>query len=193
MHQEYFNNECYPPGKLIFNAFNLCPFDKVKVVIIGQDPYHEMGQAMGLSFSVPDGVAMPPSLQNIFKEIEMDLGTPMPQNGDLTRWAEQGVLLLNATLTVRAHQANSHQRLGWQTFTDAAIRALNARREHIVYMLWGGFAKSKEYLIDRTKNLVLESVHPSPLSANRGGWFGNHQFSRCNDYLVSNGEEPIKW
>lgn len=193
VHQEYFNNECYPPGKLIFNAFNLCPFDKVKVVIIGQDPYHEMGQAMGLSFSVPDGVAMPPSLQNIFKEIEMDLGTPMPHNGDLTRWAEQGVLLLNATLTVRAHQANSHQRLGWQTLTDAAIRALNARREHIVYMLWGGFAKSKEYLIDRTKNLVLESVHPSPLSANRGGWFGNHQFSRCNDYLVSNGEEPIKW
>lgn len=191
--QEYMNYRCFPPGKLIFNAFNLCPFNDVKVVIIGQDPYHEMGQAMGLSFSVPDGVAMPPSLINIFKEIEMDLGTPMPKNGDLTRWAEQGVLLLNATLTVRAHQANSHQKLGWQTFTDAAIKALNARREHLVYMLWGGFARSKKYLIDQNKNFILESVHPSPLSANRGGWFGNHQFSRCNEYLKANGIEPVKW
>lgn len=191
--QEYLNYQCFPPGKLIFNAFNLCPFNDVKVVIIGQDPYHEMGQAMGLSFSVPSGIAMPPSLINIFKEIEMDLGTPMPKNGDLTRWAKQGVLLLNATLTVRAHQANSHQKLGWQTFTDAAIKALNARRSHLVYMLWGGFARSKKYLIEQNKNMILESVHPSPLSANRGGWFGNHQFSRCNEYLKANGIEPIKW
>lgn len=191
--EEYTHYRCFPPGQLVFNAFNLCPFDKVKVVIIGQDPYHEMGQAMGLSFSVPDGIAMPPSLVNIFKEIEMDLGTPMPRTGDLTRWAEQGVLLLNATLTVREHQANSHQRLGWQTFTDAAIKALSAEREHLVFMLWGGFARSKRTLIDHSKHLVLESVHPSPLSANRGGWFGNHHFSLCNDYLKSNGIEPVKW
>lgn len=191
--QEYTSASCYPPGKLIFNAFNLCPFDLVKVVIIGQDPYHEPGQAHGLSFSVQDGVQFPPSLQNIFKEIEMDLGTPVPFSGNLTRWAEQGVLLLNATLTVRAHQANSHAMLGWQTFTDAAIRALAANREHLVYMLWGGFARSKAYMIDKTKNLVLESVHPSPLSANRGGWFGQHQFSRCNQYLEQTGQTPICW
>lgn len=191
--QEYSQYTCYPPGKLIFNAFNLCPFDKVKVVIIGQDPYHEPGQAHGLSFSVQDGVPFPPSLVNIFKEIEQDLGTPMPQSGNLTRWAEQGVLLLNASLTVRAHQANSHSALGWQTFTDAAIQALATHREHLVYMLWGGFARGKAYMIDRQKNLVLESVHPSPLSANRGGWFGNHQFSRANAYLVENGQTPIQW
>lgn len=191
--QEYSQYTCYPPGKLIFNAFNLCPFDKVKVVIIGQDPYHEPGQAHGLSFSVQDGVPFPPSLVNIFKEIEQDLGTPMPQSGNLTRWAEQGVLLLNASLTVRAHQANSHSTLGWQTFTDAAIQALATHREHLVYMLWGGFARGKAYMIDRQKNLVLESVHPSPLSANRGGWFGNHQFSRANAYLVENGQTPIQW
>ena len=166
--QEYTVGTCYPPGKLIFNAFNLCPFDQVKVVIIGQDPYHEPGQAHGLSFSVQDGV-------------------------QLTRWAEQGVLLLNATLTVRAHQANSHSSLGWQTFTDAAIRALATEREHLVYMLWGGYARSKACMIDKTKNLVLESVHPSPLSANRGGWFGQHQFSRCNEYLKQNGIAPILW
>ena len=191
--QEYTAGTCYPPGRLIFNAFNLCPFDKVKVVIIGQDPYHEPGQAHGLSFSVQDGVMFPPSLQNIFKEIEMDLGTPVPQSGDLTRWAEQGVLLLNATLTVRAHQANSHSMLGWQSFTDAAIKALATGREHLVYMLWGGFARSKAYMINKQRNLVLESVHPSPLSANRGGWFGQHQFSRCNQYLQQQGLEPIKW
>ncbi|MCH5310041.1 MAG: uracil-DNA glycosylase [Prevotella sp.] len=191
--QEYSQYTCYPPGKLIFNAFNLCPFDKVKVVIIGQDPYHEPGQAHGLSFSVQDGVPFPPSLVNIFKEIEQDLGTPMPQSGNLTRWAEQGVLLLNASLTVRAHQANSHSTLGWQTFTDAAIQALATHREHLVYMLWGGFARGKAYMIDRQKNFVLESVHPSPLSANRGGWFGNHQFSRANAYLVENGQTPIQW
>lgn len=193
VHKEYAQGPCYPPGRLIFNAFNLCPFDRVKVVIIGQDPYHEPGQAMGLSFSVPQGIVMPPSLVNIFKEIQQDLGTPMPVNGDLTRWAEQGVLLLNATLTVRAHQANSHQPLGWSQFTDAAIMALNAHRSGIVYMLWGGYARSKRNLIDASRNLILESVHPSPLSANRGGWFGMHQFSRCNAYLQQQGEQPIEW
>lgn len=190
---EYRSSTCYPPGSLIFNAFNLCPFDKVKVVIIGQDPYHEPRQAHGLSFSVQDDVPFPPSLQNIFKEIHDDLGTPIPTTGNLTRWAEQGVLLLNATLTVRAHQVNSHSRLGWQEFTDAAIRALATQREHLVYMLWGGFARGKSYMIDKTRNLVLESVHPSPLSANRGGWFGQHQFSRCNQYLKEQGIEPIIW
>lgn len=193
VHKEYAQGPCYPPGRLIFNAFNLCPFDRVKVVIIGQDPYHEPGQAMGLSFSVPQGIVMPPSLVNIFKEIQQDLGTPMPVNGDLIRWAEQGVLLLNATLTVRAHQANSHQPLGWSQFTDAAIMALNAHRSGIVYMLWGCYARSKRNLIDASRNLILESVHPSPLSANRGGWFGMHQFSRCNAYLQQQGEQPIEW
>ena len=191
--QEYMTTTCYPPGKELFNAFNLCPFDKVKVVIIGQDPYHEPGQAHGLSFSVKEGTAFPPSLQNIFKEIHDDLGTPIPENGNLSRWAQQGVLLLNATLSVRAHQANSHSTLGWQTFTDAAIRALAKEREHVVYMLWGGFARSKAQMIDRQKNLVLESVHPSPLSANRGGWFGQHQFSKANAYLMQQGMDPIKW
>lgn len=190
---EYTTTTCYPPGSLIFNAFNLCPFDRVKVVIIGQDPYHEPGQAQGLSFSVPEGVPFPPSLQNIFKEIQLDLGKPIPPTGDLTRWAEQGVLLLNATLTVRAHQAASHQRYGWEQFTDAAIRALNAERENLVFILWGGYARSKAQLIDRSRHLVLESVHPSPLSANRGGWFGNHHFSQCNAYLREHGEQEIDW
>jgi len=190
---EYMHYTCYPPGSLIFNAFNLCPFDMVKVVIIGQDPYHEPGQAHGLSFSVNEGVVFPPSLVNIFKEIQNDLGTPMPTSGNLTRWAEQGVLLLNATLTVRAHQAASHQRKGWEEFTDAAIRALNADRDHIVFILWGGYARSKASLIDASRHLVLQSVHPSPLSASRGGWFGNHHFSRANEYLKQNGMEPIRW
>ena len=190
---EYRNNLCFPPGKLVFNAFNLCPFDKVKVVILGQDPYHEQGQAMGLSFSVPEGIMLPPSLQNIYKEIQNDLGKPVPTSGDLTRWAKQGVLLLNATLTVRAHIANSHQTLGWQNFTDAAIEALNAHREHIVFMLWGGFARSKKRLIDANRHCIIESVHPSPLSANRGGWFGQHQFSRCNAYLKQQGLDEIDW
>lgn len=190
---EYTTTTCYPPGSLIFNAFNLCPFDRVKVVIIGQDPYHEPGQAQGLSFSVPEGVPFPPSLQDIFKEIQLDLGKPMPPTGDLTRWAEQGVLLLNATLTVRAHQAASHQRHGWEQFTDAAIRTLNAERENLVFILWGGYARSKAQLIDRSRHLVLESVHPSPLSANRGGWFGNHHFSQCNAYLREHGEQEIDW
>ena len=191
--QEYMQTTCYPPGNLIFNAFNLCPFDKVKVVIIGQDPYHEPGQAMGLSFSVPEGIPMPPSLINIFKEIELDLHQPMPASGNLTRWAEQGVLLLNATLTVRAHQAASHQRQGWETFTDAAIKALSDHRDHLVFILWGGYARSKAALIDRSKHLVLQSVHPSPLSANRGGWFGNHHFSQANAFLAAHQLSPIHW
>lgn len=191
--QEYAAGTCYPPGRQIFNAFSHCPFDRTKVVIIGQDPYHEAGQAQGLSFSVPSGVALPPSLQNIFKEIANDLSQLMPTSGDLTRWADQGVLLLNATLTVRAHQAGSHQRRGWETFTDAAIRALSDGRDHLVFLLWGGYARSKASLIDQRRHLVLQSVHPSPLSANRGGWFGNHHFSRCNAYLVEHGEQPIVW
>ena len=190
---EYLHHTCYPPGNQIFEAFNLCPFDKVKAVIIGQDPYHEPGQAHGLCFSVNDGVPFPPSLVNIFKEINMDLGTPMPTSGNLVRWARQGVLLLNATLTVRAHQAASHQRHGWETFTDAAIEALSRDRNNLVFILWGGYARSKARLIDHTRHLVLESVHPSPLSANRGGWFGNHHFSRANAYLVEHGQEAIVW
>ena len=191
--QAYRMGPCFPPSRLVFNAFNLCPFNEVKVVIMGQDPYHEPGQAMGLSFSVPEGVAIPPSLQNIFKEIQADLGKPLPTSGDLTRWASQGVLLLNATLTVQAHVANSHQGLGWSVFTDAAIRALSAHRQHLVFMLWGGYARSKRSLIDGQRHLILESVHPSPLSANRGGWFGNHHFSRCNAYLRSHGLTEIDW
>ena len=187
---EYKNGLCFPPAKLVFN---LCPFNKVKVVILGQDPYHELGQAMGLSFSVPDGIMLPPSLQNIYKEIHSDLGKPIPTSGDLTRWAKQGVLLLNATLTVRAHEANSHQALGWQNFTDAAIETINTHREHIVFMLWGGFARSKKRLIDTNRHCIIESVHPSPLSANRGGWFGQHQFSRCNAYLKQYGLGEIDW
>ena len=190
---EYLHHTCYPPGNQIFEAFNLCPFDKVKAVIIGQDPYHEPGQAHGLCFSVNDGVPFPPSLVNIFKEINMDLGTPLPTSGNLVRWARQGVLLLNATLTVRAHQAASHQRRGWETFTDAAIEALSRDRNNLVFILWGGYARSKARLIDHTRHLVLESVHPSPLSANRGGWFGNHHFSRANAYLVEHGQEAIVW
>ena len=190
---EYSQYSCFPPGRLIFNAFNLCPFDKVKVVILGQDPYHEPGQAHGLSFSVNDGIPFPPSLINIFKEISNDLGTPMPMSGNLTRWAEQGVLLLNATLTVRAHQAASHQRRGWEKFTDAVIKALDAHRDHLVFILWGGYARSKAKLIDSSRHLVLQSVHPSPLSANHGGWFGNHHFSRANAYLKEHGEDEIIW
>ncbi len=189
---EYTNGICYPPGNLIFNAFNLCPFNNVKVVIIGQDPYHEPGQAQGLSFSVAEGVKFPPSLENIFKEVQADTGSPTPTNGDLTRWVEQGVLLLNATLTVRAHQAGSHQKRGWEEFTDAAIKALATQRSGIVYLLWGAYAQRKGALIDRTKNLVLQSAHPSPLSAYRG-FFGNHHFSLANDYLVAQGKTPIKW
>ena len=189
---EYRATTIYPPGKLIFNAFNLCPFDKVKVVIIGQDPYHGPGQAHGLCFSVNEGVPNPPSLQNIFKEIQSDLGTPIPPNGDLTRWANQGVLLLNATLTVQAHQAGSHQRRGWETFTDTAIRILAEEREHIVFILWGAYAQKKGAFIDRNKHLVLTSAHPSPLSA-YNGFFGNKHFSRANEYLKMHGETGLDW
>ena len=167
--------------------------DKTKVVILGQDPYHGPGQAHGLSFSVPEGIPQPPSLQNIFKEIENDLGIPVPASGNLERWARQGVLLLNATLTVRAHQAGSHQNRGWETFTDAVIRRLAEQKEHLVFMLWGSYAQRKGAFIDTRRHLVLKSVHPSPLSANRGGWFGNHQFSRANAYLREHGMEEIQW
>lgn len=190
--QEYRQATVYPSGPNIFNAFAHCPFDRVKVVIIGQDPYHEPGQAHGLCFSVQDGTPFPPSLQNIFKEITDDLGRPRPTSGDLTRWADQGVLLLNATLTVRAHRAGSHQGHGWETFTDAAIRCLNAERQHLIYMLWGAYAQKKGASIDTSRNLVLTSPHPSPLSAHRG-FFGNRHFSRANDYLVALGESPIDW
>ena len=189
---EYAHTTVYPPGRLIFNAFNLCPFDRVKVVIIGQDPYHGPGQAHGLCFSVNDGIAFPPSLQNIFKEIQADLGKPIPTSGNLTRWAEQGVLMLNATLTVRAHAAGSHQRRGWEEFTDAAIRALNNEREHLVFILWGAYAQKKGAFIDRSRHLVLTSAHPSPLSAHNG-FFGNHHFSLTNDYLRAHGQTPIDW
>ena len=189
---EYKATQIFPPGKLIFNAFNLCPFDKAKVIIIGQDPYHGPGQAHGLCFSVNDGVPFPPSLKNIFKEIQDDLGIPVPESGNLTRWANQGVLLLNATLTVRAHQAGSHQRKGWEEFTDAAIRALAEQREHLVFILWGAYAQKKGAFIDRNKHLVLASAHPSPLSA-YNGFFGNKHFSRANAYLMEHGVTPINW
>ena len=189
---EYAAGTCYPPGRLIFNAFDATPFDSVKVVILGQDPYHDEGQAHGLCFSVNDGVAFPPSLQNIFKEIKSDLGTDIPTSGNLTRWANQGVLLLNATLTVRAHQAGSHQRKGWEEFTDAAIRALAEQREHLVFILWGSYAQKKGAFIDRNKHLVLASAHPSPLSAYHG-FFGNKHFSRANAYLMEHGVTPINW
>lgn len=182
----------YPPGRLIFNAFNLTPFEKVKVVILGQDPYHGPGQAHGLSFSVPDGVQFPPSLLNIFKELNNDLGIPMARSGNLEKWAREGVLLLNASLTVRAGQAASHSRHGWETFTDAAIRALSRERENLVFILWGNYAIAKETLIDSSKHLVLKSVHPSPLSASRG-FFGCHHFSRTNNYLIEHNIEPIDW
>ena len=190
--EEYRNATVYPPGTLIFNAFNLCPFDRVKAVIIGQDPYHGPGQAHGLCFSVRDGVEFPPSLINIFKELESDLGIPQPASGNLERWSGQGVLLLNATLTVRAHLAGSHQRKGWEEFTDYVIRILNAGKQSIVFFLWGAYAQKKGESIDRSKHLVLESVHPSPLSASRG-FFGNKHFSRCNEYLTKNGIDPINW
>lgn len=190
--REYATTTVYPPASLIFNAFDLCPFDKVRVVIIGQDPYHGPGQAHGLCFSVNKGIAFPPSLLNIFKEIKDDIGTPIPESGDLTHWARQGVLLLNATLTVRAHQAGSHQRQGWEEFTDAVIRQLNENKEHLVFILWGSYAQKKGAIIDRNKHLVLSSAHPSPLSAWHG-FFGNHHFSLTNQYLVNHGGEAIRW
>ncbi len=182
----------YPPNKLIFNAFNLTPFNHVKVVILGQDPYHGVGQAHGLCFSVPDGIAFPPSLQNIFKEISDDLSIPVPSSGNLERWAKQGVFLLNTTLTVRAHTPLSHQNQGWERFTDFVIQKLSEEREHLVFMLWGSHAQSKQRLIDASKHLILKSVHPSPLSAYRG-FFGCKHFSQCNAYLQENGVLPVEW
>lgn len=190
--QEYQSTTVYPPGSYIFNAFEHCPFDKVKVVILGQDPYHEPGQAHGLSFSVQDGIPYPPSLVNIFKELESDLGKPMPSSGNLLRWADQGVLLLNATLTVRAHLAGSHQNRGWETFTDAVIHKLADNRSHLVYILWGSYAQKKGAFIDASHNLVIKSAHPSPLAAYRG-FFGSKPFSKVNDYLIATGQEPIDW
>lgn len=190
--KEYATKTVYPPAKLIFNAFDSCPFNKVKVVIVGQDPYHEPGQAHGLCFSVNDGVQIPPSLVNIYKEIEDDLGIPAPRSGDLTRWAKQGVLLLNATLTVQAHRAGSHQGKGWEEFTDAAIKRLAEERDHLVFILWGAYAQRKGASIDANRHLILKSPHPSPLSAHRG-FFGNKHFSKANDYLSAHNMEPVRW
>lgn len=191
--KEYAENVCYPPGRLIFEAFNACPLEQLKVVIIGQDPYHGPGQAHGLSFSVLDGVSPPPSLVNIFREIENDLGIPFPKSGNLSPWANQGVFLLNATLSVRAHQAGSHQKQGWEVFTDQVIQTISTQKEGVVFILWGGYAKKKAQLIDSSKHLILSSGHPSPLSANRGYWFGNKHFSQANTYLRTKGKEEINW
>ncbi len=191
--EEYKNYKCYPPGKEIFNAFNYCSFQDVKVVIMGQDPYHGPGQANGLSFSVKDGITHPPSLINIFKEIESDTGVTYPKSGDLSRWAKQGILLLNATLSVRAHQAGSHQKRGWEQFTDAIIKIISKEKENVIFLLWGGYAKQKQKLINLSRHNVLTSGHPSPLSANRGYWFGNKHFSKTNDLLVRLNYAPIKW
>ena len=190
---EYAQHTCYPKGPAIFAAFDHCPFDKAKVVIIGQDPYHGKGQANGLCFSVQDGIPHPPSLINIFKEIETDLGIPYPKSGNLERWAEQGVLLLNATLTVRAHEAGSHQKKGWETFTDTVIETLSKEKNNLVFLLWGGFAKKKAKLIDADRHHILTSGHPSPLSANRGFWFGNNHFSLCNQILAKKDNKSILW
>lgn len=190
--EEYSKNTVYPPAGLIFNAFNLCPFSQVRAVIIGQDPYHGPGQAHGLCFSVRDGVQFPPSLINIYKEIQLDLKTGRSESGNLERWAKQGLLLLNATLTVRAHIAGSHQKKGWEQFTDAVISIINKEKSNIVFLLWGAYAQKKGENIDRNRHLVLESVHPSPLSASRG-FFGNSHFSKCNEYLEKNGAHPIDW
>lgn len=191
--QEYTQHTCYPPRKEIFAAFDACSFENTKVVIIGQDPYHGIGQAHGLCFSVNEGIAHPPSLINIFKELQTDIKKPIPKSGNLESWAKQGVLLLNATLTVRAHSAGSHQRKGWEVFTDAVIAHLSAKKENVVFLLWGGYAKKKGKKIDRSKHCVLETGHPSPLSANRGYWFGNKSFSKTNEVLKSNGLITINW
>jgi uracil-DNA glycosylase len=190
--EEYSSKTIYPPSKLIFNAFNSTPFNQVKVVIVGQDPYHQPHQAHGLCFSVNDGIRIPPSLVNIYKEINLDLGTPIPTSGNLERWAKQGVLLLNATLTVRAGSAGSHQGKGWEQFTDSIIDSLSSNRNNLVFMLWGSYAQKKGASIDQSKHMVMKSVHPSPLSAHRG-FFGNKHFSRANEYLTSNGKSPIEW
>ena len=191
--EEYSEHKCFPPGQEIFAAFDHSTFQDTKVVILGQDPYHGPGQANGLCFSVRDGITFPPSLNNIFKEIESDLNKPVPSTGNLERWAEQGVLLLNATLTVRAHQAGSHQNKGWEKFTDQVIQTISEDKENVVFLLWGGYAKKKAKLIDASKHLILTTGHPSPLSANRGYWFGNKHFSKTNEYLKNHGMEPIIW
>ena len=190
---EYSTTKVYPPGKFIFNAFDKCTFENTKVVILGQDPYHGYNQANGLSFSVNDGVAIPPSLQNIFKEIRDDSGTLIPKSGNLERWAEQGVLLLNSTLTVRAAEAGSHQKKGWETFTDAVIKCISDEKQDVVFLLWGKYAQDKGAVINASKHLILKAKHPSPMAANYGGWFGTKHFSQANEYLVSKGLEPIKW
>src|SRR5690554_5085934 len=193
LEEEYSEHEVFPPKNQVYNAFNITTFENVKVVIIGQDPYHDVNQAHGLCFSVNEGIKLPPSLVNIFKEQKEDLGLEIPFSGKLTSWAEQGVLLLNATLTVRAHQAGSHQKKGWEKFTDVAIQKLSDEKKGLVFMLWGGPAKKKGVKIDNSKHLVLTSGHPSPLSANRGYWFGNRHFSKANEYLIKNGKTPILW
>ena len=190
---EYQNHSCYPSEDFIFNAFEHCHYHQVKIVLLGQDPYHGAGQAHGLSFSVPDGIKHPPSLVNVFKEVEHDLGIPYPTSGNLERWAKQGVLLLNASLSVREGEAGSHQKKGWETLTDAVIQKLSENKEGLVFLLWGGFAKQKAKFIDPKKHLILTAGHPSPLSANRGYWFGNKHFSQCNRYLKTNGKTPIDW
>lgn len=190
--REYHNHTIYPPGKMIFNAFDCCSFEDTRVVIIGQDPYHGEGQANGLCFSVNDGIRKPPSLQNIFKEIEQDIGKPIPESGNLERWAKQGVLLLNATLTVKASTPGSHQNKGWEEFTDAVINVLNEEKQQLVFLLWGAYAQKKGAIIDRSKHLVLESAHPSPFAAYRG-FFGNKHFSMCNSYLNEHGKPLIEW
>lgn len=190
---EYATGRVYPPGKLIFNAFDKCPFGNCKIVILGQDPYHGAGQANGLCFSVNDGIPKPPSLLNIFKEIQDDTGKPVPVSGNLERWAVQGVLLLNATLTVRAGQAGSHQGKGWETFTDAVIKKISDEKTSVVFMLWGRYAQEKGRMISHEKHLVLTSKHPSPMAASSGGWFGNRHFSKANDYLRQQGLTPIDW
>ncbi len=191
--QEYKTKVCYPPGKQIFSAFDYCPFNEVKVVIIGQDPYHGVGQANGLCFSVFDTIKHPPSLINIFKELEEDTGKPYPKSGNLEHWAKQGVLLLNATLTVRAHEAGSHQNIGWETFTDSVIEIISENKEGVIFLLWGGFAKKKAKLINGSKHHILTTGHPSPLSANRGYWFGNKHFSKTNFLLEQAGQKPVLW
>lgn len=191
--EEYASHKCFPPEDEIFSAFDLCAFEDVKVVIIGQDPYHGDGQANGLCFSVADGIAHPPSLMNIFRELETDLGIPYPKSGNLEHLAKQGVLLLNATLTVRAHEAGSHQKKGWEQFTDNVIKMISKEKEGVIFLLWGGFAKKKEKLIDTSKHIILTSGHPSPLSANRGYWFGNKHFSSTNNLLKSNNKTEVNW
>lgn len=190
--KEYGQQTIFPPADLIFNAFSHCPFSDVKVVILGQDPYHGAGQAMGLAFSVPGDTKIPPSLRNIYKEIEQDLGKEPPQSGDLTHWADQGVLLLNATLTVRAGEAGSHQRLGWETFTDSVIKHISREKDHVVFLLWGNYARAKVGLIDQSKHFVLMAAHPSPLSA-YNGFFDCRHFSKTNEYLKANDQTPIEW